>query len=77
MKTRTLILGLAALAVAAGGVYGLAQTFDSGDGPVATSKPAAGKAQGGLQTKAKQGDEYSVRPVKGYSRGPSTSGLGY
>ena len=69
------------VAVAAGGVYGLVQTFGSGDTPVAASKPAVGKAvgqaQGGLRTKAKQGDEDSVKPVKSYMRGPSTSGLGF
>jgi len=74
MKTKTIILGLAAVAIAAVGVYGLTQTFGLDEASVAVSKPANQK---GLSSKARKSDEDTVRPVKADSRGASAPGMGF
>jgi len=71
LSSRTILVGVVVLAIAAAGVYGLTQTFGSRD------TVAASKASGGPSLKDKKTGDAGQPAGKMYNRGTTTPRLGF
>jgi len=69
LSAKTIIMGLAALAISAAGVYSLTQTFGGKDASVTASKA-------GLPAKGKKTDD-GKPATKWGNKGPFTLGMGF